>query len=89
MLLNEAAVVPLAATIGLGAYFTMLQGMEYYTAAFGIRDSAFGSVFYVGTGFHGMHVLVGSIFLAVMLVRIRSSALTAWNHLGFEMAIWY
>jgi cytochrome c oxidase subunit 3 len=52
-------------TVILGVYFTFLQGGEYYEAGFSIRDSVYGSVFFMGTGFHGAHVIIGSSFLVV------------------------
>jgi len=60
----------LIATVGLGAYFTVLQAGEYYEAPFTIADGAYGSTFFVATGFHGFHVLVGRTFLLVCLVRV-------------------
>jgi len=52
-------------TIFLALLFTALQGVEYSVSSFTISDSVFGSCFYFGTGFHGLHVIVGTIFLAV------------------------
>ena len=57
-------------TLVLGVYFTCLQGFEYYRAGFTICDSVYGSVFFIATGFHGIHVLIGSRFLAVCLFRM-------------------
>lgn len=57
----------LALTVGLGLYFTALQGLEYYEASFSFADRIFGSTFFIATGFHGLHVIVGTIFLAVCL----------------------
>lgn len=59
----------LCLTVGLGIYFTALQVMEYHIAAFCIRDSVYGSTFYVATGFHGLHVIIGTTFIAVILYR--------------------
>jgi cytochrome c oxidase subunit 3 len=55
----------LLATIILAVIFTALQGIEYTVSSFTIRDGAFGSCFYFGTGFHGLHVMIGTAFLAV------------------------
>ena len=60
----------LIATVVLGVYFTFLQAGEYYEAPFTIADGAYGSAFFVATGFHGLHVLIGSSFLLVCLVRV-------------------
>jgi len=76
-------------TIFLGSIFTLLQAMEYYEATFTIADSIYGSVFYMLTGFHGFHVLIGTIFLIVMLIRHINYHLTVKHHLGFECAAWY
>jgi cytochrome c oxidase subunit 3 len=54
-------------TIILAVLFTLLQGIEYTVSSFTISDGAFGSCFFFGTGFHGLHVIVGTIFLAVAL----------------------
>lgn len=82
-------VVPLVFTCILGVYFSFLQGAEYYIASFSIRDRVYGSVFFIATGFHGIHVLVGTIFLIICFFRLLKNQFTEWNHLGFELAIWY
>ena len=56
-------------TVVLGFYFTALQGLEYYEASFSMADGVYGSTFFIATGFHGLHVVVGTIFLLVCLVR--------------------
>lgn len=61
---NEA-IIGLSLTTLLGVIFTMLQAMEYYEAPFSIADSVYGSTFFVATGFHGLHVLIGTSFLLV------------------------
>lgn len=76
-------------TLILGIYFTFLQIFEYYMASFSIIDSVFGSIFFISTGFHGIHVIVGSIFLFICFIRIVFFHFSSFNHLGFEMAIWY
>jgi len=65
------------------------QFFEYLFAPFNISDSAFGSTFFMLTGFHGFHVLVGSIFLRVCQIRHANYQFTPARHLGLEMAIWY
>jgi len=66
---NPGGLQGLFATVVLGAYFTFLQVGEYYEASFTIADGAYGSSFFVATGFHGLHVLIGRTFLLVCLIR--------------------
>lgn len=73
----------------LGLYFLILQGFEYLIASFRIGDSAFGSTFFITTGFHGFHVLVGRLFLFIMWLRISNIQLSRGHHFGFEAAAWY
>lgn len=75
--------------IALGSLFACLQLTEYSLAPFTIADSVFGSVFYMTTGLHGIHVIVGVTLLAVSYVRIALDHLTLEHHLGFEFAIFY
>nr|YP_010546335.1 cytochrome c oxidase subunit III [Clithon oualaniense]QWS05815.1 cytochrome c oxidase subunit III [Clithon oualaniense]UYI29851.1 cytochrome c oxidase subunit 3 [Clithon oualaniense] len=79
----------LIATVILGVYFTFLQGGEYYEAPFTIADGVYGSAFFVATGFHGLHVLIGSSFLLVCLVRVWTQHFSPTHHFGFEAAAWY
>ncbi len=76
-------------TILLGALFTGLQAYEYAQAAFGFTDGIYSSTFYLATGFHGFHVMVGTIFLAVCLGRAMKGDFTPQRHVGFEAAAWY
>lgn len=76
-------------TIGLAALFTGLQVFEYMHGEFGISDSVYGSTFYMATGFHGLHVIVGTIMLSVATVRIYKYEMTKQHHFGFESAAWY
>ena len=69
--------------------FTALQGLEYYEATFSIADSVYGSTFYVATGFHGLHVIIGTTFLFVCLFRLINHQFTKHHHNGFEASIWY
>nr|YP_009092472.1 cytochrome c oxidase subunit 3 [Cyanoptyche gloeocystis]AIM52058.1 cytochrome c oxidase subunit 3 [Cyanoptyche gloeocystis] len=79
----------LIVTIFLGIIFTALQLYEYFEANFTISDGVYGSTFYMATGFHGLHVIVGTIFLIVCLFRQLNKHFTADGHVGFECAIWY
>lgn len=76
-------------TVVLGAIFTALQAFEYSHAAFGFTDGIYSSTFYMATGFHGFHVIVGTIFLAVCLARSYRGHFTPGQHFGFEAAAWY
>nr|UWT52295.1 cytochrome c oxidase subunit III [Neomphalidae sp. Hatoma] len=86
---RPSAVQGLLFTVLLGAYFSYLQAGEYYEASFSISDGAYGSTFFVATGFHGLHVLIGSTFLTVCLVRAWSYHFSSSHHFGFEAAAWY
>lgn len=86
---RREAIVGLIVTIVLGVIFTALQGMEYYEASFTIADSVYGSTFFVATGFHGLHVLIGTTFLVVSLVRIVEHQMTKHHHMGYEASILY
>jgi len=76
-------------TLFLAVLFTALQVGEYLTAPFNISDSVYGSVFYSLTGLHGLHVIIGSIFIAVCYFRFLNNEFTVKHHLGFEFASWY
>nr|WBV74576.1 cytochrome coxidase subunit III [Timomenus komarovi] len=87
---NKTQVVHgLGLTVGLGLYFTALQAYEYVEASFTIADSVYGSTFFVATGFHGLHVIVGSTFLLVCWVRALNDHFSNGHHFGFEAAAWY
>nr|YP_010990570.1 cytochrome c oxidase subunit III [Kodaianella bicinctifrons]WOW98884.1 cytochrome c oxidase subunit III [Kodaianella bicinctifrons] len=76
-------------TIILGVYFTFLQKWEYSQSMFSMADSIYGSTFFISTGFHGIHVIVGTTFLIVCLLRMKLMHFTMNHHLGFEAAAWY
>nr|BDQ43567.1 cytochrome c oxidase subunit 3 [Amynthas gracilis]BDQ44386.1 cytochrome c oxidase subunit 3 [Amynthas gracilis] len=79
----------LTITVMLGAYFTILQAGEYVAAPFTIADSVYGTTFFVATGFHGLHVLIGSSFLLICLLRTMLHHFSNGHHFGFEAAAWY
>nr|YP_009331772.1 cytochrome c oxidase subunit III [Glyptocidaris crenularis]APH07349.1 cytochrome c oxidase subunit III [Glyptocidaris crenularis] len=83
------AIQALFLTVTLGLYFTALQAWEYIDAPFTIADSVYGSTFFVATGFHGLHVIIGTTFLFVCFIRLISSHFSAHHHFGFEAAAWY
>jgi len=76
-------------TILLGIYFTILQAYEYVEASFTIADAVYGSTFFVATGFHGLHVLIGTTFLIICLLRHLNFHFSRTHHFGFEAAAWY
>ncbi len=76
-------------TVLLGALFTGVQAYEYSHAAFKFSGHIYGATFFMATGFHGFHVLVGTIFLAICLIRAYKGHFTPKQHLGFEFAAWY
>ena len=86
---QKGLVQGLTITVLLGMLFTSLQVYEYMHAAFGFRDGIYSSTFYMATGFHGFHVLIGTIFLAVCLFRARAGHFTQERHFGLEAAAWY
>ena len=77
------------ATIYMAILFTLLQGMEYFGVSYTITDSVFGSTFYMATGFHGLHVIIGTLFLLVGAIRIYSYQVTNTHHVGIESGILY
>nr|YP_009032776.1 cytochrome c oxidase subunit III [Folsomotoma octooculata]AGL95076.1 cytochrome c oxidase subunit III [Folsomotoma octooculata] len=76
-------------TVVLGLYFTSLQALEYWESSFNISDSAYGSTFFIATGFHGIHVIIGTTFLLVCLIRHINNQFSMNHHFGFEAAAWY
>ena len=77
------------ATIALGILFSAIQAYEYSHAPFGFGGNTYSSAFYMATGFHGFHVIVGTIFLIVCLKRAYNGDFTPKQHFGFEAAAWY
>nr|WHN64464.1 cytochrome c oxidase subunit 3 [Brachytarsina amboinensis] len=76
-------------TIMLGLYFSLLQMFEYMEAPFTIADSIYGSIFFLSTGFHGIHVIIGTIFIIINLIRHNKFHFSKNHHFGFEAAAWY
>jgi len=75
--------------IVLGILFLAVQLHEYMSAPFGIDDGIYGSFFYFITGFHGLHVIFGLIFIGIQYYRINIGAISRTHHVGFELALWY
>ena len=87
---RKGIIKALYCTIGLGILFTLMQIIEYYHATFKLKDGIYPSNFYMATGFHGAHVIIGTIFLIVCLFRAKKGHFDKGNgHLGFEFAAWY
>ena len=86
---HSSTILGLLITVILGFYFSGLQAIEYYEARFRLADRVYGSTFFVATGFHGLHVIVGTTFLVVCLKRIITFEFRALHHFGFEAAAWY
>jgi cytochrome c oxidase subunit 3 len=86
---RRAGLYGLVYTVGLAIIFTAFQAIEYTVSSFTISDGTYSSCFYFGTGFHGLHVIIGTAFLAVGLWRFIAYHLTENHHLGLESAILY
>lgn len=86
---KDLAVISTLITVIQGGQFQYLQGTEYYWGEFTISDSVFGNVFYCTTSLHGIHVIIGVLFLTVGQVRLYLDSYTTEHHLGFEFAIYY
>ena len=85
----KEAIQGLTITIVLGVLFSLVQLYEFVEAPFAFKDGVYASHFYMLTGFHGAHVLIGTIFLGVCLYRLKQGHFTPENHFGFEAAAWY
>jgi cytochrome c oxidase subunit III len=79
----------LSFTVALGLLFTAVQAYEYAHAPYGFSQTVFASTFFMATGFHGFHVIVGTTFLIVCLIRSIKGHFTPEHHFGFEAAAWY
>ena len=86
---NKAAARWIFITAALGALFLSLQAYEYIQASFKLSDGIYPSAFYLATGFHGLHVLIGTLFLIVCGFRAQNNQFTAHKHIGFQAAAWY
>jgi cytochrome c oxidase subunit 3 len=86
---RKNAILSLVLTISLAFIFTMIQAYEYIESSFSISDGIYGSTFYLLTGFHGFHVIVGTIFILVSTIRLVNHHFTKQHHFGFEAAAWY
>jgi len=86
---KDQAFKALIVTVLLAVIFTGFQAYEYIEAPFSIADGIYGSTFFLSTGFHGFHVIIGTIFLAICAVRVYLNHFSPAHHFGFEAAAWY
>lgn len=86
---RQGLIQGLTVTVLLGLFFSCVQAYEYGHAAFSFKDGIYPSTFFMATGFHGFHVIVGTIFLFVCLMRAIKGHFTPTHHFGFEAAAWY
>lgn len=86
---KKHTIVALIFTIIFAFLFTILQGFEYLYSPFCMSDGIYGSCFFMATGFHGFHVLIGTIAIIIAFIRIILNHFTNTHHFGFEASIWY
>jgi len=79
----------LIATLIFGFWFIYTQYIEYSSSSFCFADSVYGSTFFITTGFHGLHVIIGMIFLSITLFRLLDYQFSTNHHFGFEASVWY
>ena len=86
---RDGSLIGCISTVILAVMFTVLQGKEYMGSSFDLSDGTYGSIFFFGTGFHGFHVIIGTVFIAVGLWRIYAYQVSDNHHLGVESSILY
>nr|QTT57970.1 cytochrome c oxidase subunit 3 [Plectrocnemia sp. 1 YW-2021a] len=86
---KNKSLISLLITIILGIYFTIIQMMEYIEAPFSLNDSIYGTTFFLTTGFHGFHVIIGTTMLIISFVRMYYNQFSSNHHFGMEATIWY
>lgn len=86
---RKNAILSLFTTIALALFFTLIQAYEYIESTFSISDGIYGTTFFLLTGFHGIHVIVGTIFIIISTIRLINHHFTKQHHFGFEAAAWY
>lgn len=85
----KRTIIAILTTILLAAFFTALQVREYRIARFSIADSSYGSIFFIGTGFHGLHVIIGTVLLSISTLRFIILRISPNHRVGFECSVWY
>ncbi|WP_420431297.1 cytochrome c oxidase subunit 3 [Hyphobacterium sp.] len=86
---RKGAIQGLVLTVILGLCFTAVQAYEYSHAHFAFDGNLYGATFFMATGFHGAHVIIGTIFLAICLLRLLAGGMSPQKHFGLEAAAWY
>jgi cytochrome c oxidase subunit 3 len=86
---NKNTILSLILTILLAFFFLIIQTFEYLESTFSISDSIYGTVFFLLTGFHGLHVIIGLLFIIINLIKLINKHFSKQQHLGFEISIWY
>lgn len=86
---RQGAILGTFLTLVLALIFTACQAIEYHNAGFTMADSVYGSAFYIATGTHGVHVIVGTLFIGVAFFRMVSYHITDSHHLGYETSLLY
>ena len=79
----------MAATLVLGTIFLFIQGSEFANNGFGLKNGVFGSTFYTITGFHGAHVFIGLVLIAIVANRARRGLISGSRHTAVEAASYY
>jgi len=87
--LGSSRFMALGFTIAIASAFLLLQLVEYRLCSFTLADSCFGSIFYLATGFHGFHVMLGTLILSCSIVRLALGHFSSTRHLGLILTIWY
>nr|DBA43512.1 TPA_asm: COX3 [Bombus citrinus] len=85
----KSSMLNLILTISLGTYFNLMQIFEYSNSFFCINDSIYGSIFFLSTGFHGTHVMIGTLMLSYSLLRMYKNHFSPIHHINYELSIWY
>nr|AZL93430.1 cytochrome c oxidase subunit 3 [Platygaster sp. ZJUH_2016029] len=83
------SLLSIKSTILLGLIFTFFQYTEYKNSMYSINDSSFGTTFFITTGFHGIHVIIGTFFIIISFKRLKSTHFSFNHHFGFEASAWY
>nr|AHA52456.1 cytochrome c oxidase subunit III [Acanthormius sp. QL-2013] len=85
----KSSLISLLITLLLGYLFMIFQYLEYFESYFTISDSVYGSIFFVMTGFHGLHVMIGTVFILISFIRLMYKHFSLYHHFGFESSSWY
>jgi cytochrome c oxidase subunit 3 len=86
---NKNTILGLILTILLAFFFLIIQCFEYFESTFNISDGIYGTTFFLLTGFHGFHVIIGVLFITINLIRLINQHFTKNQYFGFEASIWY